>query len=771
MKKTLYAAAAALLCAAVLLFSLASCGDDGGEEGGDKFRVVLTTGDGYTVTGSNPLEVESGGSAVFNVSLENGYIFTGVSDGEYNEETGVLTIADVTRNLSVTFSVEKVDYDTKKEIEYEFYGATSDTSSLENGTYLSGREVTVTAGDETRLFVGWSTDPAGLDIISEEREFTFRFGKYLDDGQTKLRLYPNYTDNNKYTYDANGGHIKDSEDTTLTVTLDEEYLEFAESVSTMYDNGTFVRDGYVLIEYNTKPDGSGDVYSIGSKVYLSPNEPLTLYCIWAEETPEGAFTYQSVSYPKPSGVLGAWESEGVIITKYTGSDPTVVIPLYIDDKPVLGIKAGAFDNLGMKTLVLSRNLKYVESGAFTDCTSLTTLYFSDSIFSIPDDAFNGVAGESGTYKNFRHFYVNATMAPRDQKGYGAFAVKLSRLLAAEGEKKIIAIGGSSSFQGLSTPYMEALFENEYTVIEFGTTRATNAILYVEAMQHYAEEGDIVLYIPENSAFQAGSTEFCGKLVRDLEGMNNLYRYIDISNYTGMFSTFTAYNSASVAFEGNSIGRYMRPAVTYEDIVNNTIDMNMYGDVGSANDRDGYQGKNNHRYTDTYYITLNNRIKSVDEGQWSDSSQTEHQDYTDLSDPYWCNMEDYADQMNRAISAVRETGAKVYFGFCPVDEDKLVDAARDLSWRQDYDTFIAELYDVDGVLGTCTDYVYAHEYFYDCAFHTNDYGRAIRTYELYTDICEALGVTDVNGMKDFGTDFAGCLFEEGTTPLYPLEIER
>jgi hypothetical protein len=120
----------------------------------------------------------------------------------------------------------------------------------------------------------------------------------------------------------------------------------------------------------------------------------------------------------------------------------------------------------------------------------------------------------------------------------------------------------------------------------------------------------------------------------------------------------------------------------------------------------------------------------------------------------------------AIGKARESGAAVYFGFAPADATALVEAARNTEWLLAYDKLITDLYDLDGTLGSCIDYVYDHKYAYDCAFHVNDYGRTYRTYMLYADICEAIGITDINGIYDKGLDFEGCLFEEGSdgTPV-------
>jgi hypothetical protein len=68
-----------------------------------------------------------------------------------------------------------------------------------------------------------------------------------------------------------------------------------------------------------------------------------------------------------------------------------------------------------------------------------------------------------------------------------------------------------------------------------------------------------------------------------------------------------------------------------------------------------------------------------------------------------------------------------------------------------------------VLGKSSDYVFAHVYFYDNAFHLNDVGRAYRTYRVYLDLAELLGIEDIAGFTECGTDFEGCIFE-GTSGI-------
>ena len=101
--------------------------------------------------------------------------------------------------------------------------------------------------------------------------------------------------------------------------------------------------------------------------------------------------------------------------------------------------------------------------------------------------------------------------------------------------------------------------------------------------------------------------------------------------------------------------------------------------------------------------------------------------------------------------------------------------------------LKETYAFDGILGKAKNYIMHHEYFYDNAFHPNDYGRTYRTYQLYSDLCGILSVETAHslGYVDFadpalsGTQslaqalkilYAGCGFEfvsqEGTVREKP-----
>ena len=654
----------------------------------------------------------------------------------------------------------------------------------------AGTVITLTAGDDSRYFEGWSLGERlgrGGAYLSGERSFSFTLTpEVLTNGI--LSVYANYIDATTLTYHANGGEINRGSynlspnehyeysvrGETLEVTYGDNYLAYLECASSFFDDGSFTRAGYVLREYNTAPDGSGVAYSLGSKIPRTDERglPTVVYCIWSEATPSTDFLYEDINISRPAGVTSAraphWAEDGIVITKYLGDADTVTVPEYIGGKAVTAIAAGAFTAKSLTTLHLSSKLLRVEDGAFVGCTRLATVYYPDGLYYMSDAAF-----DDESYTSFQNFYVNATLAPRfDSSDVGALAVKLSRLLAPTSDRRVIVISGSSSLQGLGSEYLEALLGQGYRVVNLGTTRTTHGAVYLEAMAALAREGDIIVYAPENSSYMFGERELYYKTFRDLEGMVNIYRYVDFSSYRGMFSSMTDLNQNY---------RYTRDPVRYEDISVHgellsdsptyaSATTNKYGDFQRL-ERVGLVSN----YHDTYFLTMNGRVKSRFEGGIYDDSQIVNKDYRDPNNVTWASINDeyFTQIMNKAIAAAKSSGASVYFGFCPVDEHSLVEGAEGLDWLLAYDALIEETYLFDGLVGSAKDYIFDHSYFYDCAFHPNDYGRTLRTYQLYLDLAELLGIPEIKAMREEGTDFEGCLFESGEVngPALPWSPEE
>lgn len=754
---------ALLLLTLLSLSFLFACGDttEGGEPELKQFTVTLAyDSEIVTVTGENPKTVKEGESAAFDVTVKEGYVIKSVSHGTYDATTEKLTVDNVTRNINVTFEVEEAGFDTSVTFRYVFDGEDEDTSTPKAGPSINmGTQITVRAKNREKAFLGWSFERNGA-IVSTEKEFTFIATPDVVKGET-FYVFANYRDSNVLYIDPNGGEIDQHSknmkatgyysatvvDGVAKIVLQDKYFNYAECASTFWDDGTFYRNGYVLREYNTKADGTGDGYSLGSKFSTrNGSYDAKLYCIWEKDT-EG-FDYQDVTIPLPANVKAAnapdWITSGIMITGYDGDATRVVIPEKINGKPVIAIASGAFVDRPMESLVISRHVLKVEDGAVQGCSFLKEMYYPDGIYYISDAAL-----DDDSCLSLKKLYVNASIAPRySNSADGAFSVKLSKLLATEDQNRVIVISGSSSYQGIATEYMEALFGGDYAVINFGTTRTTHGTIYLEAMSALAHSGDVIVYSPENSSYMLGEPLLYWKTLRDIEGMNNLFRYIDISNYTGVFSAFADLNQTY---------RYQRAPRVYEQICDvATVDKNgdrVYEKLA------GYCDSN--IYKDAYFVTFNNRIKSKNEGAWSDVDlQQKNKDWTDPTNNTWCDLDDdiYVTLMNKTIAAAKTSGARVYFGFCPTDANSIVSSRKNMTALGEYDQLISDTYDFDGLVGTSANYVFAHQYFYDCAFHTNYYGKVLRSYRLYADLAAILGIEDVIGMTDYGASFDNCLFE-------------
>ncbi len=766
MRKFLYL----ILLIIASLFLLTACA----EEEKELVKIMVTADSGATVKSENPIEVEIGSDCEFEIEIGSTSLFLSATDGEFDPDTGKLTLKNVTERTNVIFKTEDVGYSTTEKVIYIFSGASGDKTSIKSLSKIRyGTSITLEAKNSSGIFAGWTYGMPlenGGTLISTERKHTFKVVPDMVTGSA-VRVFANYKNTNILYYNANGGIVDSSTQNMSTsefyaaevngesvkITLSERFLNFSECANAFWNDGTFKREGYVLVEYNTKADGSGEAYGLGSKVYtMNGNDNTTLYCVW-EKVSEG-FEYADFTFARPEDMKLAhspeWNETGVIITRYNGDESKVVVPEVIDGKPVIAIAADAFVSKTMETLILPRHLLSVEDGAVRSCTSLETIYFPDGVYAITDNAL-----DQDSYRNLKNFYVNASICPRfsanDEGGY--FSVKLSRLLASEDKNRLIVISGSSSYLGLSTEYLEALLENKYRVINFGTTRTTHGTMYLEAMRRFAHEGDIVVYAPENSSYMFGETELYWKTIRDMEGMYNIFRYVDISNYKAVLSSFADFNKTY---------RYKRLPSRYENMC--TIKYgNKYGDRiedGMAKYYDESE------YSDSYYVTLNTRIKSkFDTVPWGNVEYHQNnRDYDNPDNNIWCSIDQpyMLELMNAAIDSAKSSGAKVYFGFAPTDAQSVVPASRNLEALAEYERTIMSLYHFDGLLGNAKNYIFERKYFHDCAYHTNDYGRVYRTYRVYLDFAELVDIKLVNGILSRGQNFEGCLFEPASdgTPV-------
>ncbi len=675
----------AALCALAVTCVLAADGKARGT-----VRVMLTESDVYTVL-ENPVSVPVGGDAVFHIDAPEGYDMVQIdteNNATYDISTGTLTIRGVRYPETVTMRMWKDPQTVKYLLDFNVSDGGIMRSDVKQGYVPTGTiaHMTATAKEDFR-FDGWSeqkTLARGGTLISREATIDFLITKDIllyanftrikaatPKASTSVNVGSTWKKTCLFTYNANGGTYKDTEVTVLNMDV---------PVVMLYQNclaadGTFVRPGYQLIEYNTKADGSGDAYSTGSKVLIPEDEVAVLFCIWAKNSDEKNFTVANVS-------------GGVAITGYTADEDYLVIPETIGGKNVVQINTGAFVKKNFTTLVIPRTVKRVQSKAFDGSPKFTTLYMFDSVESIPDDAFTDMS----KFKNFR---INAAIEPRySYSTANCAALKFCRLayLKQKNEKPVLVVqSGSSTLYGLNSPMFEKLLGNKYDVVNYGINANTSGSFYMEFITSFLTEGDILIHAPELYLTAMGSGTIVATQWQHMESVYNVWRLVDASHYTNIFSSLTEFNQTRLKMAKKD---YNGP-VTYSD---------SYGDL--ANNKKDYNSA-------SYYG--NKKLEFVVEN-WMSGQVREN--------------------ANRCYAAALAKGVRVYVSIAPCNYNAVQPYSREKVAQERWDKEFAEAVSVP-MISHVSDYIFEGKYMNNSDYHLGAIGRDIRTERLAADLTAQL----------------------------------
>lgn len=468
-------------------------------------------------TESTPLETtstESSSSENTTESIETSETTEGTDTSETTASGGGEEIPDPAEEIPDIERLEIGNYVTL------VYNAAACDVEYEVEKGLGSRQtVTLTAKmKDGFLFDGWSsrnalantTDWSSLAILESANQ-TYRF-----EVSSAKTIYLNCS--MTLVYHANGGSFASgvsSQDTYSVV--------FYHNPNTRPEEGYFVRDGYTLVGYNTEADGSGEFVSLGAKVNAKGAATIDLYCIWAENTPEDSFTYET-------------SGSSVTITGYTGDEDVVVIPQTLGGKKVTKIAEGAFTQKSIKTVVIAKTVEQIEAYAFDRCENLTTVILFDTSFGTSAGISENSFSQCENLKNIR---INTVYTLTNTwQSYGA--AKLDRLIWAADKKKIIIIGGSGAYYGYNSQILKDALDGEYEIINFGENANISALLYFDIVEDFIREGDIVLWSPEPGEYTLGRTD-CGNRFWDFRKSDyDFLKYVDISLYTDLLPTFANY---------------------------------------------------------------------------------------------------------------------------------------------------------------------------------------------------------------------------------------
>lgn len=660
----------------LVALTLLLCGCRNVLAGGAYVRVMLQDGEGFTVSGPNPVLVPTGGTAAFQIDMPEGFVCIQHSENTvFDDTTNTLYVTDVKYPRTVSMRVA----DNPEQVKFflENYG---------NGGYVGSEteQGFVYAGTVARCYVrpkpefrfdGWSLKYSlarGGELLSTDEvfDYTVTANTFLYANFTRVvaEVKPQNPNRELYmiTYNAGEGVYAGTNVSEISFELEKYHIY----ENCLPANDTFVREGYQLIEYNTEPDGSGRAYSLGSKLLetYSKTEPIVLHCIWAKESDTSLFT---------------WEDTGktITITGYSGDEDTVVIPEKINGKNVTGVRSGAFVDKHFSTMVLPKTLLFAESGAFGCTSNFSTLYMFDNITNFKNDAFTDRSG-------LRNIRLNAAHKPGfTNSTEGCFGVKWERLVSSD-KPLIVVMSGSSSLYGLNGAMLQSMVGEDYTVVNYGTNAGVSSVFYLEAISHFLDEDDIVIHAPEIGGSTMGATNVTWRLFRGTEYYFNVWRYVDMTRYTEFFSQLSEFNSYR---QGSSLDYTVRAQ-----------NLNIYGDI------DNTTAENFAEYHAGSNIHLN-------PGTINGKNQ---------------------ENLNWVYQLLLDKGVTVYMSCAPCNYNAIVgqyrnDAAMDAYMAGIQDSVIVP------VISHIKNYILPGEKMYNSDYHPNAYGRDDRTKQLYADLAAQL----------------------------------
>ena len=653
-------------------------------EGGDfklmiKVSINVDENSNFRVLSENPVVIEAGTDAVFQVEINDGYKLSCLSEQyEYDAETGTVTFKNIRfpKTLDVT-AIEKMMYSFDLSCDSKKGSISSSVKS--GGVYEEGTVIKITTIPKSdEMFVGYSSGAlvkyGGVPIFySNIYEFTLT---------QDMKIFANFaTEGSKMiVYNGNGGTVTGSKsDIIYTETIQDFYL----CPNTLPEQGNFEREGYVLYGYNTEADGSGTFYGCGWNVVMPETNLQTLYCMWAKETDASKFKYSLLN--DGSGVKYA------MIEKYTGNDENVVIPLTLEGCEVRIIKNNAFDSQKIKSVTFNRNIRAIMDGAFNGCSSLETIYMFDRVETITDESFKYCP-------NLQKGYFLACVAPRhtnplkDDPASGSFSIKYERLITIK-EPMLVLVSGSSSTWGLNSFMLEEGLKGKYKVVNYGNNAYTTSIFYLEFISNFVDEDDVVLLAPEPISTQLGDNNASRiELWQIMESAYDAFQYIDLRNYEGLFNSFGAYNR----------NRLPKPEQSYES---HSPNVNTHGDYikprsGKAPD---YRAQVVDRFT-TAYLT-----------------------------------EENAARLNKQLDAIAAKGAKVWITFSPYNENGLAENSKLKSTQTTYENTIRKLYHGE-VISTIEENLFPGNYFSTNDLHMSLEGADERTRVLINTLMRKINST-------------------------------
>ena len=702
----------------------------------DKCTVALIPADGMTILSGNPVTVQKGESAAFEVAFSEGYSVGNNNNVRY--ESGKLWIDDIQASRSVLFIPQKLCALTVSEENADcieiisgttvFSGEearvrihapahyTAETLFVNDEAYPvpAGNEMDVSVYEDSVLSLelrGETVSVSVVSVIGSNMKISglkeeYRYGDTLSLRAEYDRENAVFGGWSTQAYLNNGGELLSLDD-ELTVTITDDLEVFAnltdsKAVYSVHidpnggtvskkivlsdqapgrptelpaDNIGITRDGYTLVGYNTRPDGEGMHYALSAPIIM-PYGNITLYAEWVQNTPEDELTY----------VIR--DNTAIITGRKNGVSSILCIPPRVGGAPVRSIDANAFKgDKALETVVLPIGVAYIFDDAFSNCVNLKNIYLPDTIKTIREDAFSNTPA-------LQRLRVLASTDARayDRTFNAGYADRYTRLKTTEG-KRIILIAGSSGSFGLKSELLAGHYP-DYSIINLSGSYQFGMRTVSHYLMNNVHQGDVIIFAPEYYDDMYANTlseEIANWMY--LESNYNMLEELNINEVrASILDTYPKFLNER---------RKLLPGKEKVRSVLARANFNVYGDIAV---------ERAHRANTQMYKP---EMK--------------------LIDPRGIEWFTYV------FSELSSRGATCLFSFPPVSDGESGKAA----WAPAYEKFTEKLVsafenaDVT-VISNAADYVFAEDVFYDNRYHMTLEGAEMRTLKLIQDL-DAFGI--------------------------------
>ncbi|MBQ4381228.1 MAG: leucine-rich repeat protein [Oscillospiraceae bacterium] len=323
--------------------------------------------------------------------------------------------------------------------------------------------------------------------------------------------------------------------------------------------------GFTLLGWSMSPEG-GDIIGLGSRITVAENERTDLWPVWAAWEKAESFAYILIDesetarlcedFTLPEGLKNESDKKAAVITGYTGTAGSLIIPGELGGFPVKGIAENAFRGAEMTEVTLPDSIVWIGEKAFADCKGLASLRLFDGIERMSATAFDG--------SPVKTLHMNAlTPALYGQEENGQVANKLEMLINRQSSKpKLVLFGGCSLWYGVNAADLQSALHSRYEVYNMGVLGGLCATFQLDLIMPYLNEGDVLVHVPDpTSIYQLlGNDSVDYRFFFSLEQNYDLIAQVDLTRLRSVFPSlgeFFATKTRLIASGAVNEGYFLR----------------------------------------------------------------------------------------------------------------------------------------------------------------------------------------------------------------------